>query len=124
MKKVIVSIGSNAPSRDYMMDAAVKWLHEVLSECATSDIYETPEYSGRYPAYFNCVAIGFTAHDSATLNGLLKDYERKSGRTSESKITGIVPIDLDIVEYDGKLLRPVEFEREYFAIGYRQLYRQ
>ena len=121
MTKVIISIGSNAPDRDVRMEKAVGWLSGVLDRCRVSDVYETPEYSGRYPSYFNCVAEGFTSLEVDRLNELLKDYERSEGRTSESKLTGIVPVDLDIVEYDGVVLREVEFNREYFAIGYRQL---
>lgn len=122
MNKVIVSIGSNSPDRGVRVDAAVGRLCEVLSECRVSDIYETPEYSGRYPAYYNCVVEGFTSLDIKSLEILLKDYERSAGRCAESKLTGIVPIDLDVVEYGGEILRPVEFDREYFAIGYRQLH--
>lgn len=122
MTKVIVSLGSNAGDREERMKAAIRWLAGVIDDSRFSDVYETPEYSGRYPAYYNCVAEGLTSYDADTLNRILKDYEKSAGRTSESKLTGIVPVDIDIVEYDGVLLRPVEFEREYFAIGYRQLH--
>lgn len=121
MTTVIISLGSNAPDREECMAGAMKWLATVIVGARFSRVYETPEYSGRYPAYFNCVAEGMTALDADTLNVMLKEYERSAGRTPESKLTGIVPIDIDIVEYGERLLRPVEFEREYFAIGYRQL---
>lgn len=122
MNRVIVSIGSNSSDREARVDAAVSWLCGELSECLTSEIYETPEYSGQYPAYCNCVAEGLTSLDVGSLESLLKDYEKDAGRSAESKLTGIVPIDLDIVGYGGEILRPVEFDREYFAIGYRQLH--
>lgn len=121
MTEVVISIGSNAPDREKSMEEAIRWLTETLDRCRVSDVYETPEYSGRYPSYFNCVAEGFTMLDVDSLNELLKDYERSHGRTSESKRTGIVPIDLDIVKYGDTILRQVEFCREYFAIGYRRL---
>lgn len=122
MNKVLLSIGSNAPDRARRMEEAIGWLCGELHDCSASPVYETPEYSGRYPAYFNCVAEGLTAFGADEFNRRLKDYERSCGRTAESKLTGVVPVDFDLVMFNGDMLRPVEFGREYFAIGYRMLH--
>jgi hypothetical protein len=34
---------------------------------------------------------------------------------------GQVSIDLDLVIFDSRILRPKDFERHYFNIGYREL---
>ncbi len=121
MNKVVVSLGSNSTDRAERMSAALEWLASGLQQQRDSGVYETPEFSGRYPDYLNCVASGFTPLDFYTLNSRLKEYERASGRTPASKVTGIVPIDLDIVVFNGEVLRPGEFSRDYFTIGYRLL---
>ncbi len=87
-----------------------------------SEIYSTPEYSGRFDPYLNCVVeavTDITPHES--ISSIFKEYERTQGRTAQSKSTGQIPIDLDLVKFNSITLRPKEFNREYFLIGYRQL---
>ena len=46
----------------------------------------------------------------------------KCGRTHQSKITGKVVIDLDIVIWNDSVVRPKELSRDYFLRGYRMLF--
>ena len=40
------------------------------------------------------------------LSSLLKETEKACGRTPESKSTGLIPIDIDLLQYDGTILKP------------------
>lgn len=104
------------------MDGAIRWLESEVESCRSSSVYETPDFYHRHPAYYNAVAEGETPLGFDDLNNRLKKFELDCGRDAESRATGIVPIDLDIVVFNGAVVRPTEFEREYFTIGYRQLY--
>lgn len=122
MNRLVISIGSNTPDRRERMERAVEWLAETFHVTASSKIYETAEYHGRYAPYFNCVVRAeSTESDTTAIISRLKAYERSQGRTEESKTTGQVPIDLDLVTFNDSILRPHELDREYFLIGYREI---
>lgn len=97
MTAFVVSIGSNVLEHEAMMSRTVKWLEEQFDDVRVSEIYETPEYSRRYDPYFNCVASASTCMSLDDAVKLMKEWEMKCGRTHQSKITGKVVIDLDIV---------------------------
>ncbi|WP_295729403.1 2-amino-4-hydroxy-6-hydroxymethyldihydropteridine diphosphokinase [uncultured Muribaculum sp.] len=119
----VVGIGSNSPDRAARVDAALAWLARTFSPALFSPVYSTPEWSGRYPAYLNAVALlgvaSYVGFDD--VNASLKLYERRCGRVPSDKLNGIVPVDLDIVVWRGEVCREAEFTRPYFAEGYRMV---
>lgn len=121
MNRLIISIGSNTPDRRERMAKALQWLSATFHVIASSNIYETEEYHGRHAPYFNCVACVESPDTDTVVISMLKDFEHNQGRTAESKATGLVPIDLDLVAINGRILRPQEFDRDYFLIGYREI---
>lgn len=121
MNRLVISIGSNTPDRHERMEKALLWLAGTFRVIASSKIYETAEYHGRYAPYFNCVVYAESTETDTAVISLLKAFERSQGRTEESKTTGHVPIDLDLVTFNDCVLRPRELEREYFLIGYREI---
>lgn len=121
VNKVVIGLGSNSPDRHVRMRRGVEWLSSVLSDIKVSDIYSTPAINGTSPDYLNAVAAGDTTIELDQLNQMLKQYEVSEGRTKESKQTGVVPIDLDIVIFNGEILRAKDFGYDFFQRGYRQI---
>ena len=121
LNKVVISLGSNSQDSDCKMKQAMGWLEENLLSFKCSAIYLTPPLSGVGSDYLNAVAVGETACDQNEFNLMLKDYEKSSGRTLEAKKAGVVPIDLDIVIFNDKIVRPKDFTYDFFQIGYRQI---
>lgn len=122
MNRLIIGIGSNVSDRDKRMEKALEWIQTAFDVVDTSGIYETPELHGRFAPYLNCVALLDTDIPSPDMvTQLLKNYELSQGRTPESKTSGEVPIDIDLIQFNDLVLRPHEFEREYFLSGYRHL---
>lgn len=121
MPSLIISIGSNV-SPQYVKDS-LEWLTKQMGNFMTSGIYPTPSVSmDLTPSlYHNAVASGTIAQSVGEFNLLLKDYECRNGRTPELKSRGIVPIDLDIVVADGCVLRPWDFNQEFFKTGFSEL---
>lgn len=103
------------------MERALLWLAETFRVVTSSKIYETAEYHGRYAPYFNCVVYAESTETDVAVISMFKAFERSQGRTEESKTTGQVPIDLDLVTFNDRILRPHELDREYFLIGYREI---
>lgn len=119
----VISIGSNLPgARAY---AAVASAMEVLAsdyrETARSSIYRT-EAVGAHSAGMYCNAVQAIevpdTTDAAALTERLKQIEAAAGRTH----TGTeVVVDLDLVIFDGRILRPADILQGYFARGYAEL---
>ena len=51
----------------------------------------------------------------------MKEIETQQGRTSLSKQTGIIPIDIDIVVWNDEVMRPRDLQHEYMQKGLRML---
>ncbi|MDE6644286.1 MAG: 2-amino-4-hydroxy-6-hydroxymethyldihydropteridine diphosphokinase [Muribaculaceae bacterium] len=121
MKQVVIGIGSNVEPRDKRVKDAISFLEIKFSDTKVSTAYNTePEGNALYQ-YTNAVLQGFTDLSEAEVSTMLKEYELSNGRTPELKARDIVPIDLDLTVYDGKILRPNDFKSKYFTIGYNQI---
>lgn len=118
----VISIGSNADDRTFRVQQTIEWLLSTLSNAAVSSVYETQALNkpeGR--PYTNAVLKGETDMSLDELNDMLKKREKDSGRDIITRAEGIVTIDLDIVMWDGRIIRNEDFERPYFNQGYREL---
>lgn len=116
-----IGIGSNSPERERELQKAIEELKNYLNPCEISSTYSSPAQNGKDPEYLNAVAYGGTDETAVEIIKYLKSLERAAGRSDELKRKGIVPLDLDLVVYDNRILRPEDFQRQYFNIGYRQL---
>lgn len=114
-------MGSNTPDCRSRMAAALWWLRSVLTGMRVSGTYSTPELSGRFAPYLNCVVCGSTSLSAAALETMLKERERELGRTPADKEQGRVAIDLDLVIYGDAVVRPRELGRMHFQKGYGRL---
>ncbi len=122
MKQAVISIGSNAEDRGFRVQQAIEFLMGHFTGVSVSDVYGTEAWNQPgAPGYFNAVFVGRTTADENSVIALLKGYEQEQGRTMTAEANGIVTIDLDLVMWDGRILRGNDFERPYFNVGYRQL---
>ena len=53
--------------------------------------------------------------------GIFKQWEIECGRTAVSKQQGVIPIDLDIVVWNGEVIRATDYSRDYVSKGVAQL---
>lgn len=121
MNRFVLSIGSNLCPRHIRVEDAINWLAGVLNNIKVSSIYETPEIHGVGKPYINAVLAGESELDMDSFNSMLKDYEISAGRTSECRKQGIVPIDIDIVCCNHKIIRESDYNSEFFTIGFLEL---
>lgn len=118
---VVLSIGSNSADREAQMTNCIAWLRGIATPTKLSSVYNSPASNGKDPDYLNAVAEIATALTHPELTKLLKDYERQCGRTPQSKAFGSIPIDIDIVMWNGEVLRPKDFAQYYFAKGWNEI---
>lgn len=121
MNKVVLSIGSNSADCKLRMQECAIWLKSVLQDAEMSHIYETPAINGIDENYLNSVCQGTTEMSFEDVYSMMKDYEVRNGRTSESKLSGSIPIDIDIVIWNDEILREKDYNRSYFQIGWNEL---
>ncbi|MDE6481191.1 MAG: 2-amino-4-hydroxy-6-hydroxymethyldihydropteridine diphosphokinase [Muribaculaceae bacterium] len=119
--EAIFSIGSNWGNRHASVSEGLKWLSNVLSDFRCSSIYATPDCHGGIKEYLNAVVYGKTSLSKKELEILCKKYEAECGRDEEMRDAGKVPVDIDLVIYDGDILRHNDYKREFFKIGYAMI---
>lgn len=120
--EVVLSFGSNMPDGRSRVEHALRHVSGFVGGMRASEIYSTPSVSGDGSIYLNAVAAGYIDFGSGRLTNILKEYELECGRDTASRMRGEVPIDIDVVMFDGKILRPKDASREYFKIGYLRLF--
>lgn len=118
---VVLSLGSNVDAREVFVADAIRWLKGVMRVDGCSAIYSTEECHGCDRIYSNSVVSGEIACSVGDFNILLKSYELSMGRDEEARKKGDVPVDLDIVIADDTVLRPKDFSRRFFQIGFEMI---
>ena len=121
MNTYVISIGSNAVDKAERLAFGFDELGSRVDVVARSQAYVTPALNGRDADYLNAVAVVRTDVDLDSLTALLKHVETLAGRTPQSKMSGVVPLDLDTVIADGTVVRPGDFNQQYFQIGWNQI---
>lgn len=114
----ILSIGSNCGDRYSNVSEGIVWLSKILSGIRSSTIYATPDCHGGNREYLNAVVAGKTHNTPEEINNLCKEFEKSCGRNESMRQIGYVPVDIDLVIYDDTILRPNDFKRDFFKIGY------
>ena len=115
---MIISLASNI-NHEANLEAARTQLTQLLTEVHfTSAIYTEPVGNGQCSMfnvqcskYLNQLCKGTTALGMNLLNEVLKEIEKRLGRTHNED--GIVTVDLDLLEYDGERFHHRDWERNY-----------
>ncbi len=122
MNRAILSLAANTPDKQEQMRLAIEELRAISSTLLASTVYETePVGNKNQPRYLNAVAVIEIEMEYEVLHSRLKELERLHGRTPESKTQGTIPLDIDIVMWNSEILRPRDWEQDYFTIGLNQL---
>ena len=129
MHKVILCLASNS-NQQQNMEAARKLLSDVLTDLrfttehwtepvtsqgdrhvVRSSQQATSQSACPHVRYLNQLAKGLTTLEPDELNRQLKDIEQQLGRKHDK--SGIVTIDIDLLEYDSERYHLRDWERDY-----------
>ena len=72
-------------------------------------------------AFLNLIALFETELDRETLEAKLKKLEIKLGRDHDDDEEGIIPMDLDIIEWNDEVYKPQDMVRPYVVAGLEEL---
>ena len=108
---IIISLASNH-NAEANLEAARTQLAQLLTELHfTRAIWTEPIGTLCSEPYLNQLCSGTTAFGMNLLNEVLKEIEKRLGRTHNED--GIVTLDLDLLEYDGERHHLRDWERPY-----------
>ena len=116
MHNVVFGISSNADDREIQIHNAAEEIKAFIPGLIVSDAYSSPCYNNAGPDYLATVAVGTTEFPVDRLEVFIKAFEWNLGRDRSSENNGIVSIDIDIVVFDGEILKPIDYNSE----GFRQ----
>lgn len=112
-QSVILSLGSNH-NREQNMAMAEAHLAALLSAVRfTRTLLTEPIGIASRAAFANAVATGETTLSYADLRRAVKAIEREAGRTAEGKALGVIPLDIDILQYGNTRYKPQDWQRQY-----------
>ena len=115
MAHVILSLATNRRQKSNLAKAR-QCLGEVFSEATYSTEHWTEPFSSRRSElYLNQLVSATTDLTVEELEKRLKQIEADFGRTAGKRLKGIVPIDLDILQYDNLKLHERDWERPYVS---------
>ena len=111
LHQIIISLASNEDQETHMA-AAREQLVQLLTEARfTSAIWTEPINCSRKEPYLNQLCQGTTALGEGLLCEVLKETEKRLGRTRNED--GIVAIDLDLLQYDDQRHHLRDWNRNY-----------
>ncbi|MDE6332068.1 MAG: 2-amino-4-hydroxy-6-hydroxymethyldihydropteridine diphosphokinase [Muribaculaceae bacterium] len=117
----VICIGSNVGDKYANVAETLAVFRTILSGFQASDIYESDDDSGLGQPYANAVCAGFFNDRCENLHSLASTREKAYGRTPESKASGIMPLDIDIVVFNNEIVNSQQFDKPYFRHGLSQL---
>lgn len=122
MSNAIIGLASNRKEGEEILHQTIEKLSRDFRSARFSNCYLTdPVGSCSKRMYWNCTGIIETNLDLDTLKNSFKTMEREAGRMPDSKQTGDIPLDIDIVVWNNYVVRPRDWEQPYFQTGLKQL---
>ena len=113
----LLCMGSNTNRFTQLSDAR-KVLSEAFPDIHFGELMETQAIgSGFHSPFSNQLARFTTTLSSESVHNLVKELERHSGRLPGDKAQGIVKLDIDLLTFDNKVLKPEDMKREYIRRG-------
>ncbi|MBJ2187268.1 MAG: 2-amino-4-hydroxy-6-hydroxymethyldihydropteridine diphosphokinase [Muribaculaceae bacterium] len=112
--EAILCLGSNTPCRRQAVEEAISRLATVARIESRSGECFSPDISGRGGEYLNVAVRCLTDLPLDEFSRCLSHFERLGGRLPESKSSGVMPIDIDLIVWDKAVVSPADHARPYF----------
>ncbi|MDE7387421.1 MAG: 2-amino-4-hydroxy-6-hydroxymethyldihydropteridine diphosphokinase [Muribaculaceae bacterium] len=117
LHQAVISLGSNTADKELKLREAIEILGVKIVQ--SSGAYDDPVDNNPGHPYLNLIAWIETELDHDALRVHFKELEGRLGRDRRSDT---VAIDIDIVIFDGTVMRPTDFARPYFQTGYKLMH--
>ncbi|MDE6301810.1 MAG: 2-amino-4-hydroxy-6-hydroxymethyldihydropteridine diphosphokinase [Muribaculaceae bacterium] len=112
--KAVLLLGSNVESRVGILERALVRVDSLGHRERVSEVCLSADVAGLGNDYANVTAVYSTEMTLGDFCCALAAIETEAGRIPSSKYTGIMPLDIDVVIWDGAVVSPDDFSRPYF----------
>lgn len=120
LNTAVICLGGNTSDAGVCIAAALEFIMDCGCVRRSSGLYRTaPEYAGETEPYLNEVIEFATSLDYESLQRQVKEYER--GVRARSHVAGLVNLDIDIVYWNGAVVRQKDSVAAYFRTGLSKL---
>lgn len=121
MHRCLISIGSNY-NREANLILARRKLEELFPTVRFAPEEETQPLFFKNPALFsNQIALFFSETEEVNVQKELKAIEYSAGRRLEDKEKEKVCLDIDLLSFDDRILKPKDLQRDYIIKGIEEL---
>lgn len=121
LNEMILCLGSNR-EREANLGRAAEWLRaSFVSVRFAPAVYTEPVGLTCGGRFLNQVALAYSDRSLEESRGLLKAIEAEMGRAPLDKAAGSVPIDIDLLRWNGHVLKADDWARDYVVRGVRYL---
>ena len=104
------------------LKSAVSLLRAYFGSIRFSEaIYTEPIGLSDSGLFLNQVAVAGTNASLEEVRRAVKAMEKRLGRMSDSKQKGKIPIDIDLLLWNGTILKPADWEKEYVQLLFRSV---
>lgn len=112
----LICLGANTPDAAARISDATDMLRSLCLIGRITPAYRTaPEYAGETVPYLNRVLELSTAYAFDELSALTKRYQTAVRNAADA--APLIAIDIDIVVWDGEVIRPADYNSAYFRKG-------
>jgi 2-amino-4-hydroxy-6-hydroxymethyldihydropteridine diphosphokinase len=91
------------------------------SRFSTPEITDPIDLPESAKQFLNLVAVIYTELEVDAFKAILKKIEKKMGRNPDDDEEGVVPIDLDLIEWNDEVYKPQDLVRPYVVAGMDEL---
>lgn len=117
----LICAGSNTDKYRNLMQAR-KELKQMFPDILFGKEKETsPLFISNPSLFLNQIGCFTTVLCVEKIVSLLKEIEKIAGRKIQDKKKEIIKLDIDLLAYDDKILKPHELTRKYMADGIKEL---
>lgn len=113
LNQVVLSLGSNR-DKENNIELADRLLREYFVSIHFSEaVYTEPVGMLHSSLFLNQVAMAYSPEGPDEIIKTLKQIERKIGRLPEDKAKELIPIDIDLLQWNNEVLKPIDMQRPY-----------
>lgn len=116
----ILALGSNHEQAANMLKATAM-LGKLMTRMRQSRCILTEPIGVSANRYLNAMVAGETMLTLADFKTALKRIEGLCGRNAEEQRQGIIRMDIDIMEFDGRRMHLDDWQREYIDTLYKEI---
>ena len=118
----LLCMGSNT-NRYAQLSVAREALRATFPDIYFGEMMETEAVgSGFHSPFSNQLAKFSTTLSPDSVHDLFKELERRCGRIPEDKAQGVVKLDIDLLVFDNKILKPEDMESAVECLCFFRIY--